>query len=278
MPVGDADRVRRYLCRRIEGARQAGEKQVTLRAGDVHRALGMSNVYANVCQVLEGKKFRSMAGVQAARYVDRPTSGRGANLTIEFHVLPEARSMPPAPRLYLTAFTRADHGFSRIDSRFREHLDDHSNPVFQAVVWMLGYRLVTASDQSARARYGGAFALVVELQNCVFPPYLEDLRNREDIRVIWRELTGLVRSQAIKARLNDLLWCTDRGRDRHRHARSAIEGYLSAANADGARRAWRRAASGQRMWPFPCTRTSPPNQSPGTRRTRPRSCGGTPRE
>ena len=229
MPVGDADRIRRYLCRRIEGARQAGEKQVTLRAGNVHRALGMSNAYANVCQVLEGKKFRSMAGVQAARYVDRPTSGRGANLTIEFHVLPRSTLDAAGAAAVLNSVTRAEHGFSRIDSRFREHLDDHSDPVFQAVVWMLGYQLVTASDQSARARYGGAFAPVVELQDGVFPPYLEDLRNREDIRVIWRELTGLVRSQAIKARLNDLLWCTDRGRDRHRHARSAIEGYLSAA-------------------------------------------------
>ncbi len=170
-----------------------------------------------------------MAGVQSTRYVDRPPSGRGANLTIEFHVLPRSTLDTARAADVLNSITRADHGFSGIDSRFRECLAEPGNPVFEAVVWMLGYQLVTASDQSARARYGGAFAPTIELQVGVFPPYLEDLRNRDDIRSIWRELTGLVRSPAIKARLSDLLWCTDRGRDRHRDARSAIEGYLSAA-------------------------------------------------
>ena len=89
MPTGDANRIRQYLCRTIEEARRAGEEKVTLRAGDVHRALGMANAYANVCQVLEGGKFHSRAGVQAAGYVYRPPSGQGANLTIEFHVLPK---------------------------------------------------------------------------------------------------------------------------------------------------------------------------------------------
>ena len=49
----------------------------------------MANAYANVCQVLEGEKFHSRAGVKAAGYVYRPPSGQGANLTIEFHVLPK---------------------------------------------------------------------------------------------------------------------------------------------------------------------------------------------
>ncbi len=170
-----------------------------------------------------------MAGVQSTRYVDRPPSGRGANLTIEFHVLPRSTLDTARAADVLNSITRADHGFSGIDSRFRECLAEPGNPVFEAVVWMLGYRLVTASDQSARARNGGASAPVVERQEGVPPPYMEDLRNRDDIRSIWRELTGLVRSPAIRARLNDLLWCTERGRDRHRDARSAIEGYLSAA-------------------------------------------------
>ena len=90
MPTGDADRIRRYLCQRVKEARQAGEVRVTLRAGDVHRALGLVNAYPNVCQVLEGEKFHSQATVEIVRYVYRPPSGRGANLTIEFRVLPKA--------------------------------------------------------------------------------------------------------------------------------------------------------------------------------------------
>ena len=67
--------------------RQAGQLTVTFRAGDVHEALGLVRAHPNVCQVLEGKKFHSMAGVELARYVDRPPSGQGANLKIEFRIL-----------------------------------------------------------------------------------------------------------------------------------------------------------------------------------------------
>ena len=144
----------------------------------------MSNAYANVCQVLEGKKFRSMAGVQAARYVDRPTSGRGANLTIEFHVLPRSALDAGSAATVLNSVTRAEHGFSRIDSRFREHLDDHSNPVFQAVVWMLGYRLVTASDQSARARYGDAAGRGSEFDDLRATTEQRGLAGKADLRVV----------------------------------------------------------------------------------------------
>ena len=103
MPVGDADRIRRYLCRRIEGARQAGEKQVTLRAGDVHRALGMSNVYANVCQVLEGKKFAQWRVCRPHVTWIGPLQDGVRISQSNSTSFPEARSMPPAPRLYLTA-------------------------------------------------------------------------------------------------------------------------------------------------------------------------------
>ena len=88
MPPGDADRIRRYLYQRVEEARQAGKTRVTFRAGDIHRALGMVHSHPNVCQVLEGKEFHSLATVEFVRNVYRPPSGQGANLTIEFQVLP----------------------------------------------------------------------------------------------------------------------------------------------------------------------------------------------
>ena len=94
MPPGDADRIRRYLCQRVEEARLAGKTRVTFRAGDVHGALGLVHAHPNVCQVLEGKEFHSLATVEFVRYVYRPPSGRGANLTIEFRVLPKATERP----------------------------------------------------------------------------------------------------------------------------------------------------------------------------------------
>ena len=52
------------------------------------------NSHANVCQVLEGEKFHAMAGVELLRYVDRPRSGQGANLVIEFRVLLDNTAKP----------------------------------------------------------------------------------------------------------------------------------------------------------------------------------------
>ena len=122
-----------------------------------------------------------------------------------------------------------EHGLQRIDSRFREQADEPQNPVVQAVIWMLGYRFVEASDASARSRYGVPFAPAMEWQERVFPPYLDQLPDREGILAIWAELAGLVRHPVIKARASDLLWCIQSGGNRHQHARNAIEAYLSAA-------------------------------------------------
>ncbi len=86
MPRGDAERIRHYLCQRVEEARRAGNAKVTFRAGDVHDALGLKHSHPNVCQVLEGRKFHEQAGVEFVGYVYRPPSGRGANLEIEFRI------------------------------------------------------------------------------------------------------------------------------------------------------------------------------------------------
>ena len=77
MPPGDVDRIRRYLCKRVDEARQAGKVTATFRAGDVHDDLKLSRQYPNVCQVLEGGKFHERAGVEFARYVYRPPIGTG---------------------------------------------------------------------------------------------------------------------------------------------------------------------------------------------------------
>ena len=129
----------------------------------------------------------------------------------------------------LNSIASEEQRFHRIASAFRERADAHDNPVAQAIVWMLGYRLVAVSQQSARGRRHDPFAPDIEFPDFVFPPYLEDLSIRDDILSVWTDLTSLVESPAIKARLHDLLWVVGRKPDRYRHARNAIEQYLSAA-------------------------------------------------
>ena len=87
MPEGDAQRIRRYLRGQVALARGRGDKTVTLRAGDVHQALGLVASMPNVCQVLEGRKFHEEARVELVRCIKSPPSGRGANLIIEFRIL-----------------------------------------------------------------------------------------------------------------------------------------------------------------------------------------------
>lgn len=88
MPRGDARRIRNYLCQQVGAARQAGATRVTFRAGDVHDDLGLRNRHPNVCQVLEGELFERQADVEFVGYLYRPPSGLGANLEIEFRLLP----------------------------------------------------------------------------------------------------------------------------------------------------------------------------------------------
>ena len=122
-----------------------------------------------------------------------------------------------------------EHRLHSIESAFRERANDPENPVARAVAWMLGYWLVEVSDVSARRRYGVPFAPAMEFREGVFPPYLDNLPDSEEVLGIWTELAGLVRHPLVKARVSDLLWCVASGGDRHQHARNAIEAYLSAA-------------------------------------------------
>ena len=87
MAEGDARRIRLYLCGQVELARVRGDKTVTFRAGDVHKALGLENRMPNVCQVLKGRQFHEAARVDLLRCIECPPSGQGATLIIEFRIL-----------------------------------------------------------------------------------------------------------------------------------------------------------------------------------------------
>jgi hypothetical protein len=87
-PGGDevqADRIRKHLiANHIEPAKRRNDATITIRAGDVHKELGLSNQLPNVCQAIEGKKLRDMTGLPKPEILSGPDSGRGGNMTYRF--------------------------------------------------------------------------------------------------------------------------------------------------------------------------------------------------
>ena len=120
-----------------------------------------------------------------------------------------------------------------LGAKFREKANDPENPLVRTVSWALGYRLLESSEQEARATYGGPFAPMMEMRDpiSIFPPYLLDLPNRDEVVAAWRDVADSVRSPAVAARLCDLVWCAHTGSERYEHARRAIESYLSVADS-----------------------------------------------
>ncbi len=79
--MSHADDVRRY-CKDniIAPARARGEKQIAIRAGDVHAAMGYKNRMPLVCSALGASKFDEVAGVERVN-IDGPTNGANAIFT-----------------------------------------------------------------------------------------------------------------------------------------------------------------------------------------------------
>jgi hypothetical protein len=72
-----ADQIRQYVLHNlITPARVAGHKQVTVRAGDVHQAMGLADRMPAVCGALDAHKFLSYASVQL---ISRTGPRQGAN-------------------------------------------------------------------------------------------------------------------------------------------------------------------------------------------------------
>lgn len=59
-----ADRIRAFAIRKFfSPAKAAGRSHVTIKAGDVHRMMGLNSAYPAVCSALRGNKLQSEAGV-----------------------------------------------------------------------------------------------------------------------------------------------------------------------------------------------------------------------
>jgi 5-methylcytosine-specific restriction protein B len=80
--MGLADEIREYvLVNYIEPARRRGESTVTVRAGDVHQAMGLKDRMPAVAGAIGAAKFQSYANV---RLIRREGPHQGANLFLTF--------------------------------------------------------------------------------------------------------------------------------------------------------------------------------------------------
>ncbi|MBI2886018.1 MAG: hypothetical protein HYY02_02290 [Chloroflexi bacterium] len=81
-----ADSVRAHVVERyIKPARQAGQKLVSVRAGDIHKELGWKSRHALICTALGGNRFAQAAGV---RLVQKEGPPLGGNTRFWFEIEP----------------------------------------------------------------------------------------------------------------------------------------------------------------------------------------------
>lgn len=98
-----ADAIRAFVVAKILApARERGDSQVVIRAGDVHRAMGLQGAMPAVCSALGGNKFAGTAGLMP---LGRHGPGNGSNAYFYFALAaapgpgaPDAASGTPETR------------------------------------------------------------------------------------------------------------------------------------------------------------------------------------
>src|SRR5690242_9100489 len=84
--MSKADLIRKFaMDRHVLPARQRRQITITLRAGDVHREMALSNSLPSVCSALGSQKFLAMAGVSA---ISRRGPANGSNVYFDFRIGP----------------------------------------------------------------------------------------------------------------------------------------------------------------------------------------------
>lgn len=102
--MSQADHIRAFAIEHyLSPARRRRQAEVTVRAGDVHRAMGLSNAMPNVCSALGGKAFLALANVSL---LERQGPRAGANVSFRYQLnqagapsKPRVTSPSPPPRL-----------------------------------------------------------------------------------------------------------------------------------------------------------------------------------
>jgi hypothetical protein len=95
--MSEADRVRQYVFdRHIFPARGAGQGEITVRAGDVHREMGLVGAMPTVCSALGGKKFTELSGTSL---IERSGPPAGSNVYFRFglEARPDSTKDRPKP-------------------------------------------------------------------------------------------------------------------------------------------------------------------------------------
>lgn len=93
--MSQADAIREFaLDQIVVPARLGGQTSVTIRAGDLHRAMGLSNAMPAVCSVLGGNRFTELAGV---RLLERTGPAAGSNVWFTYALDASVAITTPAP-------------------------------------------------------------------------------------------------------------------------------------------------------------------------------------
>lgn len=90
--ITGADRIRACaLTNYVAPARDRGDSSVTIVAGKLHKEIGLSNAWANVCQALGGAKFLDLASVSAP---DKRGPEGSTTTAFTYHLEQRANTMP----------------------------------------------------------------------------------------------------------------------------------------------------------------------------------------
>lgn len=95
--MNHTDQIRHFILDRyIVPARSAGLKEVTVRAGDIHKEMGLSSRMPSVCSAIEGIKLCQLASVSITKRRGPP---KGANVFVTFDLKKRHASLAePQPK------------------------------------------------------------------------------------------------------------------------------------------------------------------------------------
>jgi hypothetical protein len=150
--MSQADRIRQFvLDRYVSPARAKGESKITIRAGDVHRAMGLANRMPAVCNAIGGNRFEDIA---RATLINRTGPANGANVYFEFRLTaapsPAQHAVSPRP----PSFTqRVMEGIKRFTQKLKPQAHEAKSEV--------------ARPPPAQTRNDLDFANTIVLVSCV---------------------------------------------------------------------------------------------------------------
>jgi len=126
-----ADAVRAFaLDNYVEPARQSGERFVTIRTGNVHKAMELKNKMPAVCSALRAKKFEALAGVTL---VKEEGPYQGANLYLRFKLLRAGEERPQRGSIASSARSTGAQSrtVSRMEQRCKQLVDEFGGYIRQ---------------------------------------------------------------------------------------------------------------------------------------------------